>query len=327
MRKSLVRKMKALVTGGAGFIGSHLCEFLMRHGWDVTVLDNFSSGSIKNLRHLLDEDSPKFQLVRGDCTIPRHVKKSLKDTDVVFHFAANPEVRTEMCDPVTCFRQNIYATHILLECIKNCHYISSVVFASSSTVYGDASVIPTPEYYSPLEPISVYGASKLASEALIMAYAHTYDKKAVILRVANVVGSKSERGVICDFIKKLRQNPSRLEILGDGSQTKSFLLVDDFVMATLKAYETAKTRVEVFNVGSKDQIMVKDIAELVVDEMGLTDVGFNYANAVEEGRGWKGDVKNMLLDITRLEARGWKPVYKSEEALRLAAKWYLNALF
>ena len=218
------------MTGGAGFIGSNLCEALANLGRDVTILDNLSSGTRDNLREILKSSSVK--LILGDCKDPADVKKAIANADIVYHFAANPEVRLELSNPPTCFRENVYATHILLEAIKHSN-VDTIVFASTSTVYGNVKIIPTPENYSPLEPISIYGASKLASEALITSYCHTYKKKAIILRLANIVGPRSRHGVINDFITKLRRNPKQLEILGDGHQTKSYLHTVSYTHLTL----------------------------------------------------------------------------------------------
>jgi len=309
------------VTGGAGFLGSYICEALANLGHGVTTLDNLSSGSWDNLGELLK--SSRVKLIVGDCKDPVDVRKAVANADIIYHFAANPEVRLELADPQTCFRENIYATHILLEAIRNSN-VDTIVFASTSTVYGDAKTIPTPENYTPLEPISIYGASKLASEALITSYCHTYKKKAVILRLANIVGPRSRHGVINDFITKLRRNPKQLEILGDGRQTKSYLHIDDCVNAILKACETAEETVEVFNVGSDDQIEVTGIAEIVAEEMNMNDVQFSFTGGVEGGRGWVGDVKNMLLDTTKLKSKGWKPRYNSEKSVRLMIREILQ---
>jgi UDP-glucose 4-epimerase len=311
--------MRVLVTGGAGFIGGCLCAELVKRGCEVSILDDFSSGSRSNVQHLLDDHSGRVRLFVGDCTERGDVAGVLEGVDVVFHFAANPEVRLDLSDPETCFRQNVYATHVVLEAIRNSE-AEKIVFASTSTVYGDARVVPTPEDYAPLEPISVYGASKLASEALITAYAHSYGFAALILRFANVVGSRSGHGVIFDFVRKLRENPRELEILGDGTQTKSYLYIDDCVSAVLTAVERMRGNVEVLNVGSEDQVGVREIAEVVVEEMRLKDVNFRFTGGVDGGRGWVGDVKNMLLDVTRLKAKGWKPKYNSKEAVRQTAR-------
>lgn len=309
----------ALVTGGAGFIGSHLCEELMKHGWKVSILDNFSSGSKDNIKHLLSESPGKIRLFLGDCTRANDLAKTLKSVDVIFHFAANPEVRLQLNDPKTCFRQNVYATYAVLEATRN-SCVKKVILASTSTVYGDAKVVPTPEDYGPLEPISVYGASKLSSEVLVTAYAHTYNFDTLILRFANIVGPRVKHGIIYDFVKKLRKNPRDLEILGDGTQIKSYLYINDCVSAILVALNSMHEGIEVLNVGSEDQVSVHEIAKIVVKEMGLTDVHFHFTGGVDGGRGWVGDVKNMLLDVTKLRAKGWKPKYNSREAVRLTAK-------
>ena len=315
--------MRALITGGAGFIGSHLSEALSRMGHDLVILDNLSSGSKQNINHLLVSKNNEVKLFMGDCTNIDDVKNALKDVDVIFHFAANVEVRLELNDPRACFQQNIYATFVLLEEFRNSN-AQTIVFASTSTVYGDAKVIPTPEGYAPLEPISIYGASKLASEALITSYAHTYNKRAIILRLANVIGRRSKHGVIVDFINKLKRNPSELEILGDGKQTKSYLHIDDCIDAILKACSGTEQRVEVFNVGSEDQIEVSRIAEIACEELGLNNVKFKFTGGIDGGRGWVGDVKNMLLDINKLKNKGWKPKYNSEQAVRLTLESILQ---
>ena len=313
-----------LITGGAGFIGSHLCEALYRLEAQITILDNLSSGSIENLKHVLNAHK-SIRFYKGDCVNPHDIEKSLKNIEVVFHFAANPEVRLERNDPKTCFQQNVYATHVLLEGIKNKAQVHTIVFASTSTVYGDATLIPTPENYAPLKPLSVYGASKLASEALIIAYAHTYNKKAIILRFANIIGSRSQHGVIHDFIQKLRNNPKQLMILGDGNQNKSYLYINDCINAVLTVLETSQNDIEIFNVGSEDRIAVHKIAKMVTEEMGLHNTVFLFDGGVDGGRGWKGDVKSMLLDISKLKAKGWKPKYNSERAVKRTIREILSS--
>ncbi|MGD8546258.1 MAG: NAD-dependent epimerase/dehydratase family protein, partial [Candidatus Bathyarchaeota archaeon] len=276
--------MRVLVTGGAGFIGSHLCTSLVKNGFRSIILDNFSAGSEDNIRHILSSSPDKVKVLKGDCTNPVHVKKALKDVEIVFHLAANPEVRLELNNPKKCFKQNIYATHVLLQQVRINPQVTTVIFLSTSTIYGEPEVIPTPEDYAPLKPISLYGASKLASESLISAYAYTYDKKAVILRLANIIGPQSQHGVIYDFVKKLQKNPQQLEILGDGRQTKSYLYITDCIKAIETALKITKDRVEIFNIGSEDQISVADIAQIVTEELGLTDVKFAYTGGIDGGR-------------------------------------------
>ncbi len=311
--------MKVLITGGAGFIGSHLIDRLILLDDEVHVLDNLSSGLKANMSQSM---SKNMQFILGDCTNTIDVKEAMKDVDVLFHLAANAEVRLELNDPKTCFQQNIYATHVLLEELRRSN-TQTIVFTSTSTVYGDVDLIPTPEDY-PTRPISIYGASKLASEALITSYAHTYGIKTVILRLANIVGPRSGHGVIYDFISKLRVNPKELEILGDGTQTKSYLYINDCIDAFLQATDKSEGLTNIFNVGSKDQINVKEIAKLVVDEMNLKNVTFHFTGGVDGGRGWRGDVKQMLLDVTKIESIGWKHKFSSKEAIVQTIRSLLN---
>jgi UDP-glucose 4-epimerase len=304
-----------LVIGGAGFIGSHLVDSLMARREYVCVFDNLSTGSMENVRQWLDH--PNFTFIKGDLLNQPDLKKlEVGNYNIIFHLAANPEVSLGSIEPSIQFQQNIVATYNLLEHIRRAEESPILAFTSTSTVYGEPAKIPTPEDYAPLEPISVYGASKLACEALISAYAYTYGFKAVILRLANIVGPRSRHGVIHDFIQKLRKNPHELEILGDGTQTKSYLHISECVEAILLATEKMKKRVEVYNVGSESQINVKTIAEIVIEEIDLKNVKLKLTGGVDGGRGWKGDVKNMLLDISKLKALGWRPKLNSEQAVR-----------
>jgi len=249
--------------------------------------------------------------------------EALDSCQVVFHLAANPEVRVGSVAPEVHFQQNVMATYNLLEALRKSETVKILAFTSSSTVYGEAE-IPTPEDYSSPKPISIYGASKLACEALISGYAHTYGFKASIYRLANVVGSRSKHGVIFDFIRKLRKNPRELEILGDGTQRKSYIHVTDCIKALLLGLDAVHSYTEVFNVGSEDQIDVLTIAKIVAEEMGLDNVEFRLTGGVDGGRGWIGDVKNMLLDISKLKSLGWKPEFNSAESVRLAVKEMLR---
>jgi UDP-glucose 4-epimerase len=315
---------RVLITGGAGFIGSCLCEKIASLGGRVVIFDNFSSGKYENINDILKKYSGNVQVIEGDTTRPSDVERAICDADAVFHFAANPEVRLELNNPENCFRQNVYATHVLLEAIRQSRNIEKIVFASTSTVYGDIDILPTREDCGPLKPISVYGASKLASEALISSYANLYGFSAVLLRFANVVGSKSQHGVMPDFIRKLSRNHKELEILGDGRQCKSYLHIDDCASATLVACEKSAFRVEILNVGSEDWVTVLRIAEIVVEEMGLRDVRFKFTGGVDGGRGWKGDVKKMLLDVSMLKSLGWKPKHNSEQAVRMTVRSFIG---
>lgn len=313
---------RVLVTGGAGFIGSHLVDVLMKKGLVVTVLDNISSGTERNLSQWIG--NPRFNLIIGDCLVPEDIAKAIQKCSIVFHLAANPEVRIAGDDTRAYLEQNVIATYNVLEEMRKQEEVEAILFTSTSTVYGEADVIPTPENYGPLKPISLYGASKLACEALISAYCHTYDIKGVVYRLANIIGSRSHHGVIWDFIHKLMKNPKELTILGDGKQTKSYLLVNDCVDALLVGLKMTKRGFEIFNVGSEDQVDVTTIAKIVTENMRLKDVKFRFKTDVEGGRGWVGDVKIMLLDISKLKKLGWKPKHNSYDSVVTASKQILK---
>jgi len=310
-----MRGKRILVTGGAGFIGSHLVDYLIQEN-EVVVLDNLSGGKYEFLKH--HEGKENFTFVLGDLLRTEDIETALEGVDVVFHLAANPDVRRGAEDTRVHLEQNLIATYNLLEAMRR-KDVRDIVFTSTSTVYGEAEVIPTPEDYGPLIPISLYGASKLGAEAYISAYTHLFGMRGVSYRFANIVGPRGTHGVIYDFIRKLKANPRELEILGDGTQTKSYLYVTDCVEAMVFGYEHMKRDYEVFNIGSEDWVNVKRIAEIVVEEMGLSDVKFRFTGGVD-GRGWKGDVKVMRLSIEKLKALGWKPRHGSEESVRLTAR-------
>ena len=298
-----------LVTGGAGFVGSHLVDRLLAEN-EVVVLDNLSTGRREFV-------SPKAELIKVDLLSDR-IEDFLAGKEIIFHLAANPEVRLGALDPKVHLEQNLIVTHRVLEAMRK-NGIRKIVFTSTSTVYGEAP-IPTPEDYGPLIPISLYGASKLAAEALISSYCHTFGFKAWIYRFANVIGQRSSHGVIYDFIQKLRANPEELEILGDGNQTKSYIYIDDCIEAMLCGLK-AEERVNIFNIGSEDQITVKEIAGIVSREMGLSP-RFKFTGG---RRGWKGDVPVMLLSIEKLKKLGWRPKYNSREAVRKVVREMLTS--
>ncbi len=310
--------MKCVVTGGAGFIGSHLVDALLAAGDEVTVVDNFSSGRREFLApHAGDR---RFRLVEADLSPDGYVCDAFAGADMVFHLAANPDVRTGATDTLTPLRQNVVATFNVLEAMRR-HGVGRIAFTSTSTVYGEARVVPTPEDYGPLLPISVYGASKLACEALISAYCHTFGMRAWIYRFANIVGSRGTHGVIYDFIRKLRADPARMTILGDGRQSKSYLHIGDCVDAMLYVARNARDPVNYYNIGSEDRFDVTGIARAVAGEMGLRDVAFAYTGGE---RGWKGDVPLMTLSVEKLRALGWRPAHNSEESVRLCARELLK---
>lgn len=313
--------MKVLVTGGAGFIGSYLVDALLAHGHEVIALDNLSSGLKANLENA--SKNPRFRLIEADLKESAPLSRHLEGVGVVYHFAANPEVRVGELDPKVHFEENLVSNFSLLEGMRRSQNAKRIIFASTSTIYGESTVMPTPEEYGPLMPISTYGASKLGCEALISSYAYTFGIRGLILRFGNVVGARAQHGIIVDLIRKLDSEHGSLEILGDGTQKKSYLQITDCITATLLAAEhflKSDRRVDVYNVSSSDQVEVRRIAEIVANEMGAPNVALRFTGGVDGGRGWMGDVKIMQLSIEKLSKLGWKPKYNSAEAIALSAK-------
>lgn len=313
---------KFLVTGGAGFIGSHLTDKLMEQGYRVVVLDNLSSGKLSNLTKWLHDKN--FTFIKGDLLVPQDIENAINNCSKVFHLAANPDVRIGYMSPEIQFEQNVICTYNLLESMRRSKQCKSIVFTSTSTIYGEAKVIPTPENYGPLIPISLYGSTKLACESLISGYCHTFDMRGLIIRFANVLGGRSTHGVIYDFIDKLKRNPHSLEILGNGNQNKSYMHVSDCVSGILEAADSQTTAIHIYNIGSTDRIKVKDIAKIVISEMGLEEVDIMVTGGVDGGRGWVGDVMDMLLDINNLVTLGWQPKFDSSSSVRQSVRAMLN---
>ncbi len=312
-----VRGSIIVVTGCAGFIGSHLTDALLEMGNHVVGVDDLSAGRRAFLEEA--EGYPDFRFVQADL-LRDDLRPIFKGADVVFHMAANPDVRSGAKDTLSHYQQNIEVTYRVLEAMRELG-LKDLVFPSTSTVYGETTVIPTPEDYGPLIPISVYGATKLACEALICSYAHSFDMQAVILRFANVVGSRSTHNVLHDFVAKLRQDPSRLEILGAGPGTvKSYVHVDDCVRGMIIGAEYARNKVEMFNLGSADRLTVKEIADIVTEAMDLRGVRYEWTGGVQGGRGWIGDVKSMLLSSDKLRSYGWDPSMNSFQAIKTAVR-------
>ncbi len=308
----------SVITGGAGFIGSHITEKLISMGEKVTVIDNLSSGTIENLKQC--KDNKLFNFVKADLN-----KDGINFEDVknVFHLAAYPEVSTGFDNPGLAYRENVENTFKLLELIRKSN-VEKFVFSSSSVVYGEPKEIPTPESYGPLLPISAYGGSKLACEGLISSYCNNYGIKCSIVRFANVIGSRSNHGIIWDFIHKLMKDNNRLEILGDGTQSKSYIHVDDCVNGILVSLEKSQKNIDVFNIGNNDKVDVITIAKIICNLLSLENVKFLTTGGTLDGRGWIGDVKQMLLDISKLKELGWTPKLASLEAVELASKEILQ---
>jgi UDP-glucose 4-epimerase len=299
---------KALVTGGAGGIGHFLVRELLRQGWEVRILDNFSSGTRGNVQDLTED--PRVEVLEGDVLDPPTLLRGVSGVDFVWHLSANPDVRRGKEVTDLDLEQGTVATQRVLEAMRRAS-VKRIGFSSSSVVYGLPTVFPTPEDYGPLLPESLYGASKLASEGLVSAFVHTFGFQAWVFRFANVCGPGATHGVIYDFLEKLRRDPHRLEVLGDGTQRKGYLHVEDCVEAMLFAAEHAKEPVNVFNLAPVDTISVAEIAQRVVAAAG-TGARIEYTGGA---RGWAGDVPRQHLAIDRLVRLGFTPRYRSAEVV------------
>jgi UDP-glucose 4-epimerase len=310
-----------LVTGGAGFIGSHLVDRLVSEGWRVRVADNLSSGSLNNIRHHMGD--PDFEFLEVDLKDPVKAVEAVKGVCIVFHFAANPEVRVSATNPEVHFNENVVATFNLLEAMRSLD-VKDLVFASSSSVYGEPKSIPVGED-APIRPVSVYGASKASCESLIHAYSGLYGIESVVLRYANVVGPRLRHGVVYDFILKLLKHPEELEILGDGTQIRSYIYVNDAVEATLIAWNKAPGFFEIYNIGNFDWISVNEIADIIAKVMGISGLKRTY-KPVLRGVGWPGDVKRIALDIKKLRTLGWNPKMNSEQAITESVRSILKKI-
>lgn len=308
--------MNILVAGGAGFIGSHLCDALLSKNNTVIVADKLIMGS-KNIEHLSQNTNFKFyemELANQD-----NVDKLFKDNkiDIVYHMAANSDISKSANDTSIDFNDTLLTTRVLLESMRK-NNVKNIFFASTSAVYGEMPDIVLNEETGGLKPVSYYGGAKLASEALISSYVSMCDMNAVIFRFPNVIGPRLTHGVVYDFVKKLRNNPKELEILGNGTQCKPYIYVTDLVNAIVKLTEQFEPGVEIFNISVLSEgTSVTHIAEIVVDVLGLSDVEFKYTGG---DRGWKGDVPRFKYDISKVLATGWKPEYTSDEAVRKAAQ-------
>lgn len=313
--------MRALVTGGAGFIGSNLAERLLSEGHAVTVIDNLKGGLRENLAFCLS--SNRFRFVEQDLLDLEAITETVDGHEVVFHLAANSDIPEGRRQTDIDLKLGTLATYNVLEAMRRTG-VPKIGFASSSVVYGEPARIPTPEEYGPLFPISLYGASKLACEGLISAFCHNYGFHAWIFRFANICGRHGTHGVIIDFIRKIQTNLRRLEILGDGKQAKPYLHVSECVDGMLYICQHAQSEaVNCYNLGCDGATSTARIASLLLETMGLRDVELAYSGGQ---RGWPGDVPQVRLDCTKLNRLGWRARYASDEAVKLATQELVEEL-
>lgn len=299
---------KAFITGGAGFIGSHLVDALLQKNIEAVVYDNFCTG---RKLYLPTEKAGSFSVVTGDVLDCEKLEAAMKGCDFVFHFQANADVRGGQKHTRIDLEQNTIATWNVCEAARKAG-VRGLAFASSATVYGEPEVFPTPETYAPLQT-SLYGASKFAGEAMIQAYCEYFDMDCFIYRFVSWIGERYSHGVVFDLMKKLQADPTRLYLLGDGTQRKSYLYVKDGVSGVLTGIAKATQRKNVFNLGHDYFLTVNELTSIVLDELGLTDVRLEYAGGV---RGWLGDSPLVQLDTAKIKSLGWAPQTSIEEGIR-----------
>ncbi len=304
---------KIFIVGGAGCIGSHFCDHLLNqtNTEKVTVYDNFSSGKAWHLsQHINDK---RFKIVRGDIANFSLLQSAIAEHDTVIHLASNPDIARAAKEPAIDFEQGTKLTHNVLEAMRTTA-VRRILYASGSGIYGDAGHTEVREDHGPLIPISTYGASKLAGEALISSYCFMFDMSGLVFRFGNVVGPRQTHGVGFDFINKLKANDSELHILGDGKQSKSYVHISDIINAVLLANEKVKTGFAAFNVATGDYISVAEIADIAIKKV----VGDNSRVKLIFGsgdRGWKGDIPIVRLNTDKIRALGWQCHHNSAQAI------------
>jgi UDP-glucose 4-epimerase len=308
--------VKICVTGGSGFIGANLVKRLLKERYDVTTFDKVAVNNAVRLQPVMKE----IEYKQLDLTDLELLKKELKEFDAVAHFSASADVALGRNRTDIDLKEGVIVTYNILEAMRT-NGIKKIIFPSSSTIYGKPMKIPTPEETGMLFPTSLYGASKLSAEAFISAFCHLFAIKSWIFRFGNVLGYDMTRGVIKDFIRKLKNNSKELEILGNGLQQKDFIYIEDCLDGILFAFRNSDDMVNVFNLGSGTTISVNKIAEMTIEEMKLKDVKLKFTGGES---GWPGDAPIVHYDISKLKKMGWKPKYLSEEAVRLAIRGTLQ---
>ena len=311
--------MKILVTGGAGFIGSHLVDYLLADGHSVVAVDNLSLGRLNNLTEA--QKSSDFKFIKEELLNYPALNEIFKEAkfDIIFHMAANSDIAQSHANPGIDFDNTFMTTYNVLKAMKE-NDVKKIVFASTSAIYGDTEGVKIDEKFGPLLPTSHYGASKLASEGFIASFVENYDIQSWITRFPNVVGERATHGVIWDFIRKLKKNPSELEVLGNGEQFKPYLYVKDLVEAIIFVWKNTDEKINFYNIGVESRTRVKEIAQMVIEEMGL-DAQICYTGGE---RGWIGDVPEFNYDLSKIHALGWSAQISSNEAVGKAIRYILE---
>jgi UDP-glucose 4-epimerase len=294
-----------LVTGGAGFIGSHIVDVMLRRGARVTAFDNFSTG----FREFLSP-AENLRVVEGDLLDQAAIDAAMRGVDFVFHLAANADIKDNLASPRRCIEQNVLTTQNVLEAMRAAG-VREIALSSTGSVYGEPVTMPTPEDAPFPVQTSLYATSKIAAEGLLTSYALGFDFKTWIFRFVSVLGPRYTHGHVMDFWRKLKRDPSRLDVLGNGKQQKSYIHVSDCVAAMLTAIERAREPINVFNLGHGYAIEVNDSIGIITRAMGVSPK-LVYAGGE---RGWVGDSPRILLDTSRIRALGWKPAKSIEESV------------
>ena len=306
--------MRILITGGAGFIGSHLCDSLIAKNHTITIVDNLLLGRKENINHLIGRSD--FIFIQEDLLHLDKLKQIFSEGqfNMVFHLAANSDIQKGGNDPEVDYNLTFNTTFNVLQCMRE-FGVEKLFFASTSAIYGETNDRLF-ENYGPLQPVSNYGAGKLASEAFISAFSLAYDIQTWIARFPNVVGERFTHGVIFDFINRLKKDPGVLTVLGNGEQNKPYLYVKDLVVGILFVCQNANDRYNVYNLGSDTRTKVKEIAQMVIEEMGLS-AEIKYTGG---DRGWIGDVPEFKYDLKKINNLGWHAAHNSDDSVRLAIK-------
>ena len=312
-----------LITGGAGFLGSFLSEEMVRQGAKVTIYDRLSQGAGR-IAHLLKD--PTVQLIQADLLETDKLFKAVHGKTLIWHLSGNTNIPLGLKDTTVDLNDGLVATRNVLEAMRAAG-VRKLVFPSSGAIYGEKTKGLRLENQGPTLPISLYGAGKIACEAFISAYAHLFKIQAWIFRYGNIISGRISHGAILDFIKKLKAHPNELEILGDGTQTKSYLLAEECIEGMQYVIDHTELKenegfCDVFNLGASNETAVLDIAKMVIEEMGLK--GKCQIKLKGGERGWPGDQAKIALDISKIRAMGWQPKHSSEEAVRMAVRRMLK---
>jgi UDP-glucose 4-epimerase len=320
-----LRRERVIIVGGAGFIGSHFTDALLadKRTIALTLYDNFSSG--REWHYVEHAHDQRLRVVTGDANDLQALCDAMAGHDLVIHLASNPDIAAAMTDPAIDFREGTLITHHVVEAMRRTG-VPRIAYASGSGVYGDLGELEAREDHGPLVPVSTYGASKLAGETLISAYAHMFEMRGCVFRNGNVVGRRQTHGVGFDFVRRLSRDPTRLAVLGNGTQSKSYVLAADVVSAVLAALDADDAEpFRSFNVASGDYVTVRDIVGLSLEVLELDPARVDVQYGTEP-RGWKGDVPIVRLNTERIRGLGWKPSTGSAGALRSSMRSMLEDL-